>query len=203
MDEKKSLVEVKNDRKGIRKIINNVVELLKSKLNKDYILSEDSPEFLKRNKDLILKTIKKDYIYLDKVPDDILFIPTKADGTPLWDTSSVTDMSNMFSYCKNLETIPLLDTSSVTNMKNMFDGCDNLQTIPLLDTSSVSNMTNMFGGCKNLSNDSLNNILKMCINSKETDKRLKGIGLTQEQAEKCQTLSNWSDFVAAGWTTGY
>ena len=43
----------------------------------------------------------------------------------------------------------------------------------------------------------------MCINSKETDKRLKGIGLTQEQAEKCQTLSNWSDFVAAGWTTGY
>lgn len=72
MEQEKSLVEVKNNRKGIRKIINNVVELLKSKVNKDYILSENSPEFLRRNKDLILKTIKKDFRYLDQVPDDIL-----------------------------------------------------------------------------------------------------------------------------------
>lgn len=72
MKEQKSLVEVKNNRKGIRKIINNVVELLKSKVNKDYILSENSPEFLRRNKDLILKTIKRDVRYLDQVPDDIL-----------------------------------------------------------------------------------------------------------------------------------
>lgn len=47
MEEEKSLIEVKNNRKGIRKIINNVVELLKSKVNKDYILSENSPEFLR------------------------------------------------------------------------------------------------------------------------------------------------------------
>lgn len=72
MKEQKSLVEVNNNRKGIRKIINNVVELLKSKVNKDYILSENSPEFLRRNKDLILKTIKRDVRYLDQVPDDIL-----------------------------------------------------------------------------------------------------------------------------------
>ncbi|MBR3162936.1 MAG: hypothetical protein IKF17_02390 [Clostridia bacterium] len=72
MEEDKSLVEVKNNRKGIRKIINNVVELIKSKVNKDYVLSENSPEFLKRNKDLILKTIKRNYSYLDQVPDDIL-----------------------------------------------------------------------------------------------------------------------------------
>lgn len=72
MEEDKSLVEVKNNRKGIRKIINNVVELIKSKVNKDYVLSENSPEFLKRNKDLILKTIRKDYRYLDQVPEDIL-----------------------------------------------------------------------------------------------------------------------------------
>lgn len=72
MKEEKSLVEVKNNRKGIRKIINNVVELIKSKVNKDYVLSENSPEFLKRNKDLILKTIKRNYSYLDQVPDDIL-----------------------------------------------------------------------------------------------------------------------------------
>ena len=72
MEEDKSLVEVKNNRKGIRKIINNVVELIKSKVNKDYVLSENSPDFLRRNKDLILKTIRRDYRYLDQVPDDIL-----------------------------------------------------------------------------------------------------------------------------------
>ena len=83
MDEKKSLVEVKNDRKGIRKIISNVVELLKSKLNKDYILSEDSPEFLRRNKDLILKTIKKNYTYLDNVPDDILLEELSQQSLPI------------------------------------------------------------------------------------------------------------------------
>lgn len=72
VEQEKSLVEVRNDRKGIRKIVNNVVELIKSKVNKNYILSESSPEFLRRNKELILKTIKRDYRYLDQVPDDIL-----------------------------------------------------------------------------------------------------------------------------------
>ena len=72
MEEEKSFIEVKNTRKGIRKIINNVVEIIKSKVNKDYVLSENSPEFLRRNKELILKTIKRDYRYLDQVPDDIL-----------------------------------------------------------------------------------------------------------------------------------
>ena len=72
MEEEKSLIEVKNNRKGIRKIINNVVELLKSKVNKDYILSENSPEFLRWNKELILKTIKRDCRYLNQVPYDIL-----------------------------------------------------------------------------------------------------------------------------------
>lgn len=72
MQEEKSLVEVKKDRKGIRRIVNNVVELIKSKVKKDYVLSENSPEFLRRNKDLILNTIRRDYRYLDQVPDDIL-----------------------------------------------------------------------------------------------------------------------------------
>ena len=72
MKEEKSLVEEKKNRKGIRKIVNNVVELVKSKVNKNYVLSENSPDFLRRNKDLILKTIRRDYRYLDQVPDDIL-----------------------------------------------------------------------------------------------------------------------------------
>ena len=70
MSNEKSLTKVRNNRIGIRRAINNVIELLKSKVNKDYTLSEDSPEFLRRNKDLILKTIKKDCNYLNQVPDD-------------------------------------------------------------------------------------------------------------------------------------
>jgi hypothetical protein len=82
-EDKKSLVEVKKERKGIGKIINNVVELIKSKVNKDYILSESSPEFLKRNRDLILKTIKMDCKYLNQVADDILLEELSQQSLPI------------------------------------------------------------------------------------------------------------------------
>ena len=87
----------------------------------------------------------------------------------------------------------------------MFRNCTNLTTIPLLDTSSVTNMQNMFDICHNLSDESLNNILAMCANatSYTGTKTLKYIGLTSEQANKCKTLSNYSAFTSAGWTTGY
>ena len=111
----------------------------------------------------------------------------------------------MFKGRSNLTSIPLLDTSSVTNMSYMFGGCTNLTTIPLLDTSSVTNMQNMFWNCTNLSDESLNNILAMCANATSyTDtKTLKRLHLTSAQATKCTTLSNYSAFTSAGWTTGY
>ena len=69
---------------------------------------------------------------------------------PLIDTSNVTNMEQMFNYCDNLRTIPQIDTSNVTNMKQMFYYCQNLQTIPLLNTSNVTNMEQMFSDCRNL-----------------------------------------------------
>ena len=124
---------------------------------------------------------------------------------PLLDTSSVINMYDMFWNCENLTTIPLLDTSSVTNMNSMFYGCTNLTEIPLLNTSSVANMYNMFNGCSSLSDESLNNILAMCANatSYTNTKTLAYISLTSDQANRCKTLSNYSAFTAAGWTTGY
>lgn len=71
---------------------------------------------------------------------------------PEMDTSKVTNMSNMFSFCNSLQAIPLIDTSNVTNMSNMFQECKSLQTIPQLDTSNVSNMNGMFYNCPNLIN---------------------------------------------------
>lgn len=189
-----------------------------------------------------------------KIDKNIYVIPIKSDGTPLLDTSQVTDMYIMFVSCTNLQSIPLLDTSKVTNMRGMFNGCTNLttisllntsqvthmgnmfsnctsltniplldtsnvttmysmfsdctnlQSVPLLDTSNVTTMNGMFSNCENLSNESLNNILQMCINAIKvptSNKTLKFIGLSETQAQTCTTLSNYSAFTAAGWTTGY
>lgn len=63
------------------------------------------------------------------------------------DTENVTDMSYMFSDCKNLQTIPQLYTSSVIAMSSMFQNCANLQTIPQLDTSNVTDMSYIFSAC--------------------------------------------------------
>ena len=66
-------------------------------------------------------------------------------------------------------------------------------------------MNYMFSNCTSLSNESLNNVLAMCTNatSYTGTKTLKYIGINATQATTCQSLSNWSAFVAAGWTTGY
>lgn len=124
---------------------------------------------------------------------------------PLLDTSRVTNMRIMLASCTSLTTIPLLDTSNVTDMYYMFNNCTNLTSIPLLNTSNVTNMGIMFKGCPSLTDNSLNNILAMCTNATKisSNKTLKYIGLTQEQATTCTTLSNYQAFVNVGWTTGY
>ena len=129
---------------------------------------------------------------------------TSLETIPSLDTSNVTTMNNMFYNCKSLKTIPLLDITKSPNMKYVFDGCTSLETIPLLDTSNTNNMSGIFRGCTNLSDESLNNILQMCINAtKISNKTLSNLGLTSSQADKCKTLSNYSAFTSAGWTTGY
>jgi len=70
------------------------------------------------------------------------------------DTSSVSNMIQMFYGCTNLTTLELsgFATSSVTTMQAMFNNCSSLTTLDLssFDTSSVSNMIQMFYGCTNL-----------------------------------------------------
>lgn len=68
----RSLMEVKNHRRGIKEFIHDVAEFYYSRVDKNYILSEDSPEFLKCNRKLILKTIDKNPNYLDQVYSNIL-----------------------------------------------------------------------------------------------------------------------------------
>ena len=118
---------------------------------------------------------------------------TRLTTIPLWDTSEVTTTQSMFSGCSGLQSVPALDLSSNTNMQWMFNSCSNLETIPVLNTSLVTNMNDAFKNCNNLTQQSLNNILEMCISATLiSTKTLKYIGLSSTQAAVCETLSNWS-----------
>ena len=72
------------------------------------------------------------------------------------DTSRMTDMSGMFSYCSSLKSLDLssFDTSQVTDMAEMFKICSTLESLDLssFDTSQVTDMSGMFGGCMSLKN---------------------------------------------------
>lgn len=124
---------------------------------------------------------------------------------PQIDTSKVTTMFSMFQSCKKLKSIPQINTQNVDSMFVMFIDCGNLEDVPVLDTTKVTTILHMFTGCSSLSNDSLNNIMQMCIGAiKYTGtKTLKEIGLTSAQATTCQSLNNYQAFLDAGWTTGY
>ena len=70
------------------------------------------------------------------------------------DTSNVTNMSAMFSYCRGLTNLDVskFDTSQVTDMSSMFGGCRSLTSLDVskFDTSQVTDMSSMFGGCSSL-----------------------------------------------------
>lgn len=80
----------------------------------------------------------------------------KIEGLEHFDTSQVTDMTEMFAGRYSMASLDLnsLDTSKVTNMDSMFLGASDLTSLNLskLDTSSVTNMNKMFSGMTNIAN---------------------------------------------------
>ena len=70
------------------------------------------------------------------------------------DTSNVTNMSAMFSYCSSLTSLDVskFDTSQVTDMSSMFGGCSSLTSLDVskFNTSEVTNMNSMFSFCDSL-----------------------------------------------------
>lgn len=152
----------------------------------------------------------------DKIflPDGIKFGSSSATVKDMsWiedvDTSNITNMASFFKYCSKIENAPNMNTSNVTTMSSAFADCTSLKNVPIYNLININNngLTSMFQNCPSLSNDSLNNILKMCINTNPnkytTKKKLNILGLTQEQATTCTGLSNWAAAQSAGLTTGY
>ena len=110
-----------------------------------------------------------------KPTSDVIILPTKLDGSPLYDatsigganycvsdsklvavqalkTTGITSTSSMFAFCHSLIYVCDFDTSSCTNMMSMFRDCFLLETIPEFDTSNVDKFTYMCLACKALKN---------------------------------------------------
>lgn len=119
-----------------------------------------------------------------------------------FDMSKITDANCMINSCTNLKKVKLTDTSNVTDFFRFAYGCTKLEDIDINSFASATDINGMFTNCTSLSDESLNNILNACI-TKPSPSTLSGLGLTEEQATRCQSLSNYEAFTAAGWTTGY
>ena len=78
-----------------------------------------------------------------------------------FDTSKVTDMSYMFRNCRGLTELNIsnFDTSRVTDMGVMFAYCNSLTELNIsnFDTSNVTNMSSMFSDCYGLTELDLSN----------------------------------------------
>ena len=66
--------------------------------------------------------------------------------------------SNISTYKDRIVYLPKIDTSSVTDMSNMFTSCYSLTSIPMLDTSSVTDMGSMLRNCYSLTHANLKNV---------------------------------------------
>ena len=91
-------------------------------------------------------------------------------GLENFDTTNITDMSQMFRRCKKLTRLNLLNlnTSNVTDMSSMFDRCKSLTELDLSNwnTKNVTNMARMFNKCYSLtqldvSNFNISNVYDM------------------------------------------
>lgn len=119
--------------------------------------------------------------------------------------NTIRPASNNLNYAfykmMSLETLPNIDTSNVVYMGYMCQTCSGLKNVPVLNLASAGNLAQMFNGCISLTDESLNNILASLITAVNSPtKTLTYIGLNATQKTKCQTLSNWNDFVNAGWS---
>lgn len=131
---------------------------------------------------------------------------------PNLNMSNCGSCTQMFAGCTALENVPdifhFTSNERYAYYTQMFSGCTNLKNVGILDLVRVAGggLQNMFSGCTSLTNESLNNIMRTCINANNGSygtKTLAHLGISSAQAQICTTLSNYQDFLDAGWTTGY
>ena len=83
------------------------------------------------------------------IPDWMEFYPIRADGTPVIDTSNVTDFYQMF-WCNTRFKKIVLDCSSAKTLERTFCATSNLEEVELLHTENVQNFASTFLSCEKL-----------------------------------------------------
>ena len=128
--------------------LNTEIFITKKKYNfgKYFIPQMDVIYFIK----IIFNFFIKDCSYMFKSCNNIKEIYLTS-----FNTKNITNMSNMFNNCQNLEKIidlSSINTKNVTNMSLMFYNCRKLENIDLSSfiTKNVKSMDYMFGSCCNL-----------------------------------------------------
>ena len=121
--------------------------------------------------------------------------------------NSPTSMLSKYENDTNLIFMPLVDTSRVSNFQSAFSGCTNLIYIPELDLSSArtnASLDYMFEDCASLSQESIDNILQMCIKASRY-KGIKSFDTLYPNApeiiiSRVQNSQYYSNFTGAGWS---
>ena len=82
-------------------------------------------------------------------------------------SSQYRSLNNMFMNCTNLVSLPILnvDTVTILYMDNFASNCINLINVPEIIGPHITIMNSAFSRCNNLSNNSIQNIINMCLNS--------------------------------------
>ncbi len=147
---------------------------------------------------------------------------TSIEGLEYFDTSNMTDFSNMFKGCESLASLDLstFDTRKATNMSYMFYGCKMLDNLTLgenFSTANVTNMSYMLGdGCfinalqtvlhhENFSTENVTNMQGMFTNIQGTNV----LDLSRFNTAKVTNMTSMFDgcsslttiFVGPDWTT--
>ena len=117
---------------------------------------------------------------------------TQIDGMEYLNTSEVTTLEYMFSYCINLQTIDVshFDTRKVTNMFGVFNQCSSLQSLDLSswNTQNVTEMRQLFYGCSSLTT--------LDLSSFDTQK----VTEMNNMFRDCNSLA--TIYVGSHWSTG-
>lgn len=75
-----------------------------------------------------------------------MFYNSNIKKAPVFNTSNITNMGEMFANCKLLTSVPVYNTSKVQDFTSFFYGCKALTSAPALNTSAGFFFTQMFAG---------------------------------------------------------
>ena len=150
--------------KSLKSYIQEKLIIKKSTTKKSKVDYNYFPETKKELRTIIIKRISQEGNKVDLNDINVLKITDMSElfeGTDFngdisyWDVSNVTDMKDMFFYCKNFnKDISSWDVSNVTDMNGIFYGCESFnQDISVWDVSNVTDMPYMFYDCESFNQD--------------------------------------------------